>query len=231
VFALAVSPDGLRVYVTGMSNDGTVPFAVDYRYATVAYDTATGSVVWEAAYHPAGYNFTSPFEIAVSPIGDRVFVTGELAVLQGSVTDGILPSLVRDTDFGTVAYDGATGHELWRADFGTPQFDFEFGIAVTSSPNGSTAYVTGVSSSSKSQYLLAGQGQLGDEVTLAYDGATGTQRWVARLNATGYDFDLGNDVAVTPDDGMLVTLSQLEPQVALNENFYDVGIAAYRPGV
>ncbi|MFN2544741.1 MAG: PQQ-binding-like beta-propeller repeat protein [Actinomycetota bacterium] len=225
-FGLAVSSDGRRVYVTGMSNDGTVPFAVNYRYGTVAYDAATGAQLWEASYHPAGWSFSSPFQIVVSPTGDRVFVTGELSssqVLVGTPRVG-----TADTNFGTVAYDGATGHQLWSAEFGTPQFDFEFGIDVASSPDGGTAYVTGVSSSSKSQYALLGSGQLADQVTLAYDGATGAQRWVARLNMTGYDFDIGKGVAVTPDGGTVVTLSELDHQIAQNDNTYDVGLAAYR---
>ncbi len=53
--AMVPSPDGQRVYVTGLS-DG-VSTASDY--ATVAYDAATGSELWvsryDGPYHQAEY--------------------------------------------------------------------------------------------------------------------------------------------------------------------------------
>jgi outer membrane protein assembly factor BamB len=201
---------------------------VSYRYATVAYDAATGEELWEASYHPAGRNFNAPNDIAVSETGDRVFVTGQINKSQGLPTDVLGPRLGADNDFGTVAYDGSTGRELWSADLGTPGFDFEFGLGVASSPDGSTAYVTGVSSSFLTSYALARSGQLADQLTVAYDGATGAQRWIGRLNATGYDFDIGFDVEVTADGGTVVTAGQLEHEIVTDDDPYDVGIAAYR---
>ena len=71
--AMAVSPDGSRVYVTGSSH-GTKTSNSDY--ATVAYDAASGRQVWVARYNGPGNGNDFAGGLAVSPDGARVFVTG-----------------------------------------------------------------------------------------------------------------------------------------------------------
>lgn len=71
--AVAVSPDGSRVFVTGGSNDN---------YATVAYSTATGGQLWAARYTARVKDNASA--IAVSPDGRSVFVTGTSYTTDGS---------------------------------------------------------------------------------------------------------------------------------------------------
>ena len=99
-FAVAVSPGGSRVYVTGASQ-GTTSGA---DYATVAYSAATGTRLWVARYNDPDHFTNRAFAMAVSPGGSRVYVTGESSGL----------------DYATVAYRAATGTRLWVARFSGP---------------------------------------------------------------------------------------------------------------
>jgi outer membrane protein assembly factor BamB len=83
--ALAVSPHGTTVYVTGTGSTG---------YATVAYNAATGKERWASRYDRG----TQASSVKVSPGGTTVYVTGE----------GYGPS-----GYATVAYSAATGRQLW----------------------------------------------------------------------------------------------------------------------
>src|SRR5690348_14766187 len=72
--ALAVSPTGGTVYVTGWSY-GT---ALIRNYATIAYSAVTGARQWVSRYTGAPGNLDSlPSAVAVSPDGKSVFVTGK----------------------------------------------------------------------------------------------------------------------------------------------------------
>src|SRR2546427_595534 len=101
--AVGVSPDGSRVYVSGASaGQGTAD-----DYATAAYDSSTGTQLWTARYDGRGGE-DDVAGLAVGPGGATVFVTGESASAHG------------DPGFATVAYDGASGAQLWVAGFNGP---------------------------------------------------------------------------------------------------------------
>ena len=84
--SVAVSPDGTKVFVTGLS-DG-ISTSVDY--ATIAYDAAVGTELWVGRYNGPGNSADAAYGLAMSPDGTKVFVTGDS---QGSTAD-----------FATVAY-------------------------------------------------------------------------------------------------------------------------------
>jgi DNA-binding beta-propeller fold protein YncE len=86
--AIAVSPGGGKVFVTGSSR-GTQS---NLDYATGAYQTSNGNRVWASRYNGSANAFDAPASIAVSPGGSKVFVTGESEGLNG------------DFDWATVAY-------------------------------------------------------------------------------------------------------------------------------
>lgn len=100
-YAHALSPDGRRIYVTGRSQGTASGFDGDY--ATVAYDTATGARLWVARFSTPGTIFETGADVAVSPDGSRVYVTGGSAPW-GDAGDAV-----------TQAYDAASGAVVWTA--------------------------------------------------------------------------------------------------------------------
>jgi len=177
--ALAVSPRGDAVFVTGYSAGGT---ATGYDYATVAYNPATGAQLWLKRYNGPVNGDDAAASVTVSPGGDAVFATG--------YSDGGAPT---GNDYATVAYNPATGAQLWlnRYNGGAANHGGE-AVSVAVSPGGGTVYVTGFSPGATS----------GDDyVTAAYNAATGATVWVRRYNGSGNGTDDPVSVAVSPDGG------------------------------
>lgn len=164
--SLVLSPDGATAYVVGTSA---------YDYATVAYDSATGAQIWVARYHGSGNGSDLASDIALSPDGKRVYVTGASWSGTGPIYD-----------YATIAYEAATGLQLWIALYDGPkdgpQSSWDRAEALVVAPDGSRVYVTG-SSWAVGFY----------NVTVAYDAFTGTQVWVTRT------FGAGAEIALSPD--------------------------------
>src|SRR5262249_26271216 len=126
-YAVRVSPDGSRVYVAGFTGGSQGNDAI----ATVAYDEATGTQVWNAL-HPGGSGAAAN-ALTVSPDGAAVYVTGSSA------------SPANGTDNTTIAYDAATGSQRWLSDYNGPGNGDDSARAITTSADGTKVYVTGVS--------------------------------------------------------------------------------------
>jgi hypothetical protein len=161
--AVAVSPNGKAVFVTGYSFRAVS--GVDY--ATVAYNAATGAQRWAKRYDGPGSGDGQAYSAAVSPNGATVFVTG--------YTD--TSSTSAGYDYATVAYNAATGALRWAARYnGTANFtDEAFSVAVA--PGGGTVYVTGESAGGS----FDGWGW----ATVAYNAATGSRLWIRRYDGAG----------------------------------------------
>jgi WD40 repeat protein len=172
--ALGVSPDGSAVFVTGSSYGATT----GQDYATIAYDAATGALLWGARYNGPGNGTDLAYDLAVSPDGSAVFVTGQ--------------SLVTDFDYATIAYDAVTGDRLWVARYKGPGRGFwDIAYALGVSPDGSSVFVTGASTEPGGSTYM-------DYQTVAYDAATGARLWGARYDSHSSD-DLAYALAVSPD--------------------------------
>ncbi len=70
-YALDMSPDGSRLYVTGSSTGRT---GVDY--ATVAYEASSGTEIWARRYDDPTNDDDYPSALQVSPDGATAIVTG-----------------------------------------------------------------------------------------------------------------------------------------------------------
>lgn len=163
--AVAVSPDGSTVFATGGAGGS---------YVTIAYSAATGQQLWVSRYS----GDASPAALALSPDGTTVYVTGTSKTKKTS------------WDYATVAYQAATGRQLWASRYNGRAGKGDFAHALAVSPDGSTVYVTG-----GSQGRTSGL----DAATIAYQASTGRQLWVSRYNGRANGADAGASVAVSLD--------------------------------
>jgi DNA-binding beta-propeller fold protein YncE len=178
-FALAVSPDGKKVFITGRSF-GQIAEGRDF--ATVAYSAIDGQALWVSRYdgpaHGEAESNDEAYSIAVSTDGEKVFVTG---------SSGGIGS---DSDYATIAYNAASGTELWVQRYNGPGNAADFPQALVLSPDGRRVFVTGYSYSANS---------CSDYATIAYDAASGVEIWLRRYDdpINGYDFAYA--LALSPD--------------------------------
>jgi WD40 repeat protein len=181
--SLAVSPDSATVYVTSGSN---APGSSAPHYWTAALSAATGAQRWQATYRGPGASAATT-GIALSPDGSAVYVTGSAGQASGLF------------EYATIAYNAATGHQLWLANYSTPNVDDNAaGLAV--GPDGSTVYVTGTS--------IAGFSTPADYATVAYRATSGDQLWAARYTVTGAQ---NNAAAVTVSGGNAIVTGTSGP--------------------
>ena len=144
--ALAVSPDGTKVYVTGDSL-ATTGSCTCYDYATVAYNATTGATVWIKRYNGPANRNDDASAVTVSPDSTKVYVTGQSIGSTGNY------------DYATVAYNAATGAAGPAQRYNGPGNGDDDGTAVTVSPDSTKFYVTGQSVGSTGNF---------DYATIAY---------------------------------------------------------------
>ncbi len=181
--SLAVSPDGSRVFATG----GSQGQGTSFDYATVAYDAATGEQQWVARHDGPVSGSDSAQAIEVSQDGSRVVVTGSG------------PGVGSSNDYSTVAYNAATGEQLWAARYDGPGSGPDFAQALVVSPDASRVLITGHSPGVSGQF---------DYATVAYDAGTGQQQWVARHNGPTNGADFATALGVTADGSRVIVTGE-----------------------
>ena len=178
--AIGLSRDGERAFVTGYSDSGSAfQGGTEYDYATIAYDTTAGEQVWIRRYDGPAHFWDIVQDLAVARVQTQGGYREVVAVTGRSNGQSTANN---HTDYATVAYDGATGEELWTSRYDGSAGDREYAYAITASDDGSTLFVTGESVSSGTSY---------DYATVAYDALTGASLWAARLPRPLDDRPLG----------------------------------------
>lgn len=178
--ALAVAPDGSRVFTTGWSTADPDRFTADI--VTISYDAATGAELWIDRFDGSGNGWDHPNDAAVSPSGDALYVLGG--------TRGISTG----QDYALISFDPATGERLWVFTYDGPSerrsLDSGQGIAVA--PSGETVFVTGYSANG---FTSSGSTDT-DYATIAVDAATGEALGITRHDGVGHGRDYAFEVGV-----------------------------------
>ncbi len=129
-YAIAVSPDGRTVVVTGYT-DGTSRI----QYATVAYNASSGAQQWAKLYQGPGHQAEAT-AVAWNPNGKSVYVTGW--------------TVATTTGAATVAYNAGSGAQQWVKRSG--KF-VNYPVSLVVSPNGKSVYIGG---SARTNYVVIG---------------------------------------------------------------------------
>jgi hypothetical protein len=212
--AAAFSPDGTRVFVTGVAGDNLSPSDGHYMgdIETIAYDATTGSVVWEHRYDDAGGVVDGDpvgdqdygLAVAVAPDGAHVYVAG-----RGS-NDGVY------SNYLVLALDAATGASAWESEYNAKGgWDFAEDLAVA--PDGSRVYVSGVSKDKHIDDIdVNGQYVNWVRATLALDARTGARLWVHRRHEANSLFYFERKrIRIAPDGDVLevapLSIAALDP--------------------
>jgi outer membrane protein assembly factor BamB len=206
--AIAVDPDGSRVYVTGDSYAGKG--GGDYDYATVAYDGRSGQQLWQSRFSGGRGAFNAATTVVAT--AGRVLVSGQASA----------PSSDDGNDATTVAYDAATGRQSWTASVAPVRHD-DYARGLTTSPDGGTAYLV------TSDIPLVRYTSLSRLSAVAYDVRTGAVRWRSELDA-----GVGNALrgaAVAAAGGSVVVAGDItrsaDPLKGPAQDVYDVLLAAF----
>src|SRR5215472_602676 len=213
---VAASPDGSAVFVSGAIRRHGVVY-----YATIGYDARTGAELWVSRFNIGG-SYGAPDAIAVSPDSRTVVVVGQsgssgadYATIAYNASTGrqlwvsrhkwVARALVMspdgktvyvtgyaffsNLDYVTIADNAATGPRRWLARYNGRANGNDQARSIAISPDGKSLYVTGRSYGAASRY---------DYATVAYDAATGAQRWASRYNGRANGNDFASGVVVAP---------------------------------
>ena len=104
---VAGSPDGTRVFVSGVVSDvaGSGSMTTRDDWTTIAYRAGTGARLWTKVAGPA-QRLDEPYALVAAPGGDAVFTLGGAADADGN------------WDATLTAYGAGTGASLWTAHAG-----------------------------------------------------------------------------------------------------------------
>ena len=198
---LALSPDGASAYVTVQHRIGG-QYGVT-RWVVLALDARTGAQRWEARFSGV-HGFDRPGAVAVSPDGRRVFVTGTTYVADF------------DSIMLTIAYDAATGEEIWRRTLDGPG-ETENGRAMVMSPKGDAVYVAA------SSETAPGTPSDMDWALTAYDARDGDHLWTRRWAGAGTgEVDYPVSIGVHPSGRLVYAAGQAAGTVSE----WDIDMAA-----
>ncbi len=172
--AVALSPDGTRVFAAGV----TETTAGGYAFTVRAYNPSNGAVLWTQNYDREGIGLDWANAVTVSPDGTRIFAAGYTETTK------------RGMAFTVRAYNPSNGTPLW-----TKHYDRQGGLwdevrAVAVSPDGSRVFAVGVTTTSAGGYAFT---------VRAYNSSNGKVLWAQNYNREGNGWDVADAVALSPD--------------------------------
>lgn len=183
---LVISPDGSTIYAGGGEHR---PDRLALNFTTVAFRAIDGAQLWavrDLRTQPLGASSNGITDMGISGDGSKVLVTGFDPVNSGVIgTPSTSPIL-------TIAHDAATGTEIWRKTYGGPvagETHFYFSLfqgMMDTSPDGRTAVITAAINSNSAT------------ATVAYDTATGTQRWGVESSDAMHAYSFTNYIGFYP---------------------------------
>ncbi len=140
--AVGISPDGARLYVTGVSwGNGSNDIA------TIAYDPSDGSQLWVARYDGPAAGRDSGQDVGIAPDGSLIYVTGW--------SEGV----GTDLDYVLLAFDASTGTQVWEVRYDSPGHSADEALDLSVSRDGTEVFATGGSkgNGSKDDYATIGR--------------------------------------------------------------------------
>jgi DNA-binding beta-propeller fold protein YncE len=194
------------VGVTAASASAATPRALQAAVTgggTALAATSPGTQLWVERYN-ADNGIDDASSVAVSPNGKTVFVTGHS--YGGAVSEVY--------GYATMAYNAVTGARLWVSRYDDPSSGGDEATSVAVSPDGTMVYVTGTS-----------EGTAGyDYATVAYNAATGAQRWVDRYG----DGDVygAPSVSVSPNGNSVFLTGSISVATTGSDDYATVGYSA-----
>jgi DNA-binding beta-propeller fold protein YncE len=189
--ALAVSPDSNLVFVTDTAPDGESTCFWTEGYRTTAFEVATGAIAWSALYqvNAEGTICGTPSDIALSPDGSKLYVTG-YRERPGHLRSGLFQA-------GTVAYDAATGTQLWATNDDEIRVLSGSSITLGIDPGGSTLFILGDDCREYPSCHFQ---------TIAHDTTSGDRLWASGYDGGGRSYP--TDLAVSPDGSSVFVTGQ-----------------------
>ena len=186
------------LFVTGASCRRLSNGQANQGITTAAFDTANdGRVRWSDTWFPAGW--AGSYAIAASPSGDRVYVTGYASPSSAA------HSAHRSDTAVTIAYEGATGHRKWIAQY-NPAGGVNLNEAVAVSSDGSRVYVAGLRQGAACN--TAGLCSAPVAYAISYLAAGGRTDWVAVTSFPQGPYRRDGVVApVVPSEGLRLRLA------------------------
>jgi DNA-binding beta-propeller fold protein YncE len=175
VAGIAVSDDGRRVYVNGQTQEFD-----EGDLTTIAYDAVNGSKLWVAGAR-VGLGIGAGTAAGVATHGANVYVAGTETTMCDASTDRCYYNVV------VASYDGQTGQRRWID-------KYESATGTNSSVG---VFASGITVGSGDSVYVSAETAKGNVETLAYDGASGSRRWVVHSKDDYY----ANAIETSPDGG------------------------------
>lgn len=175
---ISVSPDASTVYLTDLQDE------MDGFANALAYDAATGELLWETGSFEVMTDISANPEVTVAPNGETVFVTS---------TSPHHPTTAWNVQVH--AFDADTGDELWRGVYNHPADRGDFVEGIDVNPDGSQVYVSATSVTGPATFF-----EYPREISVvSFDAATGDIAWSSTYSHPGGETPVKDDPIVSAD--------------------------------